>query len=326
MKIIKKTLLIVGVTFLTLGVAVGSYIASMTCFRNYEQKDESLKTWMKNINDETRLNEIIMPGSHDAGTYGMSWLGATQHLTIEEQLNLGVRYFDLRVNKKGEEYVMFHSVLNGTKFDPILDSIVKFINENPSETLLLDFQHFKNGSEEYVYNEVTKKLGDKLVTHNDDNELHFIDNLSLKETRGKCIVFFGDDSHFTKEKNVFSRNDDECTKKGQALDSCYISEYHANDSRTFIDSSLDVYGTKIKDKMKSEGHKGIFVLQCQLTDKSLVFGPFHKERGHEENMSAHIENLAKTHYFDVVNVIMRDFIDENKTTSIINLNKSKGLF
>lgn len=60
----------------------------MTCFREYRQTDHSLKTWMKNIKDDTKINEIIMPESHDAGTYGMSWLGATQHLTIEEQLKL----------------------------------------------------------------------------------------------------------------------------------------------------------------------------------------------------------------------------------------------
>lgn len=72
-----KGILITGVVLLTLGVGAGSYIASMTCFRKYEQTNHSLKTWMKNINDETKINEIILPGSHDAGTNGMSWLGAT---------------------------------------------------------------------------------------------------------------------------------------------------------------------------------------------------------------------------------------------------------
>lgn len=327
MKKIKKALIITGVTLLTIGSGIGIYISSMTCFRKYSQEDHTLKSWMKDINDTVKVNDIIMPGSHDAGTYGMSWLGSTQHLTIEEQLNLGVRYFDLRVNKTGNDYVIFHSIINGTKFDPILDSVVKFIDENPSETLLLDFQHFKNDSDDYVYNEVSEKLKDKLVIQDETkDELRFIDELSLKDARGKCIVFFGDDSKYTNEKHIFSRNDDECTKKGQALDSCYISEFHGYDSRTFIEGPLKIYASKINEKIVDEGHKGIFVLQCQLTDKSLVLGPYHKERGHEENMNDHIENLAKTNYFHLVNVIMRDFLDENKTQSIIHLNETKGLF
>ena len=43
-------------------------------------------------------------------------------------------------------------------------------------------------------------------------------------------------------------------------------------------------------------------------------------------MNYHIQNLAKTYYFDIANVIMRDFLDENKTQSIIDLNESKGVF
>lgn len=327
MKKIKKTFLIVGVSLLILGSTIGIYIASMTCFRSYSQENLSLKTWMKDVKDETKVNEIVIPGSHDAGTYGMSWLGATQHLTIEEQLNLGVRYFDLRVNKVNNDYLIFHSILNGTKFDPILDSIVKFIEDNPSETLLLDFQHFKNGSEEYVYHEVTNKLKNKLVIQDEGmSELSFIDELTLKDARGKCIVFFGGDNNYLDEKHIFSRNNDSSSGVGKALESTYISDYHASSSKDFIDNHLDVYVQKIKDKINKENHKGIFVLQCQLTDKSLILGPYHRERSHEENIASYIENLAKTEYFSLINVIMRDFIDETKTESIIKLNESKGLF
>ena len=48
---------------------------------------------MANIKDETLVNEIVMPGSHDAGSYGMVWLGETQQFSIDEQLQMGVRYF-----------------------------------------------------------------------------------------------------------------------------------------------------------------------------------------------------------------------------------------
>lgn len=209
-----KGFIIAGAVLLTIGAGAGTFIASMTCFRKYEQTKPGLTQWMDTLNDEARLNEIVLPGSHDAGTNGMSWLGKTQHLSVKEQLNLGVRYFDLRVNHVKNDYVIYHSIINGTRFDPILDDIASFIEENPSETLLLDFQHFKNGSDEYVYHTVLEKLKDHLVVQNDDqSELAFVDELRLKDTRGKCIVFFGDDSPFVKEAHIFSRNNDTCTQK-----------------------------------------------------------------------------------------------------------------
>ena len=72
MKRFRKVLAISGTIFLTLGIGTGVYIASMTFFREYRQTNHSLKTWMKDIKDDTKINEIIMPESHDAGTYGMS--------------------------------------------------------------------------------------------------------------------------------------------------------------------------------------------------------------------------------------------------------------
>lgn len=321
-----KVFVILGAVILTLGAGAGAFIASMTCFRKYEQNDPSLATWMSSLKDDALLNQIVLPGSHDAGTNGMSWLGRTQQCSVKEQLSLGVRYFDLRVNRVEDDYVIYHSIINGARFDPILDDIASFIRENPSETLLLDFQHFSNGSEEHVYQAVTEKLKDCLIVQGEgQTELEFVDGLRLEEARGKCLVFFGEDTSFVEQPHIFSRNDDACSKTGQALDSCYISSYHAMESSEFIDVALGHYIDKIHGKMEREGHKGIFVWQCQLTDSKLVFGPYHRERGHEDNMGAVIESLPRREYFSDINVIMRDFLDEAKTKSILDLNADKGL-
>ena len=42
-------------------------------------------------------------------------------------------------------------------------------------------------------------------------------------------------------------------------------------------------------------------------------------------MDNYIKNLANLNYFSEINVIMRDFLDENKANSIINLNYEKGI-
>ena len=56
--------------------------------------------WMSGISDSTALTDITMPGTHDSGTRNVdlpAW-SKTQTLSITEQLNIGVRYFDLRLS------------------------------------------------------------------------------------------------------------------------------------------------------------------------------------------------------------------------------------
>ena len=68
-------------------------------------KYDHLSNWMESISDNIPLRKIVIPGSHDSGTKGMLWPWQTQKYDIAEQLELGIRYFDIRVNKKrGKEF------------------------------------------------------------------------------------------------------------------------------------------------------------------------------------------------------------------------------
>ena len=117
-----------------------SIIINGTCFKKYDDSGKDNSKWMGNLKDDTLVCDVVIPGSHDAGCYQMNWLGETQQFTIGQQLKMGVRYFDLRVNKKDDNYVIFHSIINGVDFLPILEELKNFIIENPTEILLLDFQ------------------------------------------------------------------------------------------------------------------------------------------------------------------------------------------
>jgi 1-phosphatidylinositol phosphodiesterase len=55
---------------------------------------------MSHINKDISLSKINIPGSHDAMTKNVDLLpfvASTQAYSIEEQLNAGIRYFDIRV-------------------------------------------------------------------------------------------------------------------------------------------------------------------------------------------------------------------------------------
>jgi hypothetical protein len=257
----------------------------------------------------------------------MVWLGETQQFNIDEQLQMGVRYFDLRVKKVEDKYVIFHSIINGVEFLPILDSIKTFITENPTETLLLDFQHFEGNSQADVYNFITEYLYNNnllVVNDTDLSDLEFISNLKIKDARGKCIIFWGDRSSDL-SNYTFLRNNDGCSRSDMSLNSYYISDYHYNDFDYLVEVAYPIYFENIKNKISNES-KGIFVLQAQLTDGNLIFGPYSKEKTNDERISEVIISFKDSSDLKYLNVIMRDFLDINKCEEIINLNNYKGNF
>lgn len=135
--------------------------------------------WMSYIKDDTLIKEIVMPGSHDAGTIGMIYAAKTQSLPIHKQLIDGVRYFDIRVEKKrNAELVIYHSIAKGQTFTQVVDDILKFMETNTTELVILDFQHFKNDSMEDVAAVIETNLSDYLIYNETDlTDLDFIDNI-----------------------------------------------------------------------------------------------------------------------------------------------------
>lgn len=325
----KKTIKIV---LISLGSLIALLLAFLlfliingSCNLKYKDETEKFPDWMNEIKDETYLHQVVIPGSHDAGSSGMNWLGETQNYSIKEQLELGVRYFDLRVNDNNGKLVIYHSIINGQEFIPILEDIKEFIKNHPSEILLLDFQHFKNGSEDEVFELVTNYLyNDNLLVVNEKNisDLEFITTLKVKDARGKCIVFWGNRSNDL-SNYLFLRNDDTATKKEMCLDSYYFDTYHKKNVETLIEQ-FPQYFEKIQDKVENE-LRGIFVLQAQLTDGALIFGPWSREKVGDKKISAYINSLSDSSLLTDVNVIMRDFITAKKTGEIIRLNYYKEI-
>eukprot|EP00116_Pleurobrachia_bachei_P001778 sb/3462040/ len=132
-------------------------------------KDMDLKKWMGDLSTvigEKKLSEIIIPGSHDSGSYCIDaeskrtdalpnipcmnpiidYVGAlwskTQDISIVDQLNLGIRYIDLRVYLDGDDDTFY--LVHGFEAMPLfteLNNIAAFIKEQQSEIVILDMNH-----------------------------------------------------------------------------------------------------------------------------------------------------------------------------------------
>ncbi|MBQ9276373.1 MAG: phosphatidylinositol-specific phospholipase C domain-containing protein [Clostridia bacterium] len=273
-----------------------------------------LSEWMSYIRDDVKIKNVVIPGSHDAATKDMNWMAETQNRTIGEQLACGSRYLDLRVWEKGDSYYVFHGPIKGCDFLPIVDEIKAFLDAHPTEFLVLDMQKFKGDSQNDVISILSSKLRDKIVKNTTSSaDIDFVDNLTVADVRGKCLVFWGDPETVANGDYLFLRDHNDGRREDAVLRSFYSRKYNTLSSASYIKKGLTTYLAQHKEKPL-----GLFVLQGQLTDPVFVVGPKAIEALHNANMSEYIKNFDTEN--NQINIIMRDFIGPKKCAEILALN------
>lgn len=285
---------------------------------------EALSKWMSYIEDDALLMNIAIPGSHDAGTNGMPWYTKTQSRNVDDQLACGTRYFDLRVKVKKGECRIYHGPAYSLYLKDILGQVRDFLIANSSECVILDVHKFGNNEakpktaellDEYLGGMFAERPADK-------SDLEYIEGLTIGEARGKCVLIWGDpDEYVAKGGRYLLRNDDHGVVEQGCLQSFYERSWNwYYSSEKYIKKAIPAYIEKYK---QSSG--GLFVLQCQLTDGSLVMGPRYREGCHEKNMNDYIVFLSQdSETLQYINIVMRDFISPMKNGYTLILNIEKG--
>lgn len=95
---------------------------------------------MASIDGEKFLHELSIPGTHDTGALieTVPRTAKCQNLTIEEQLQAGVRFLDIRCRHIGDAFVIHHGpVYQELNFTDVLQSVANFLQANPSETVIM---------------------------------------------------------------------------------------------------------------------------------------------------------------------------------------------
>lgn len=277
-----------------------------------------LSSWMSMIEDDTLLTELVIPGSHDSGTKGMNLIAETQDKTYLEQLERGFRYFDTRVMYTGGEFYMYHSVKGEMKYSQVLEDVKAFLDENPTETVILDFQWTEGGNDKGIFDMLEEKLSDKLINVEGESALEFVKALTLGEARGKCLIFVGQNESNLDRPYQIARDKDSEEREGSALRSFYNVSYNRSSSQKYIEKYIPEYIEMFKN---SKG--GMFVLQGQLT--YMLTSIRDGEAKHDPNMNAYVKGLYESNDLQYINIIMRDFVNCEKASYILNLNVAKKL-
>ena len=273
------------------------------------------QNWMSYISDETLFVDVVMPGSHDAGTKSITAENLhTQSSGFYDQLTGGVRYFDMRVAEYNEIVRCIHANSgdkihdnNGTgiEFSTALNDMLRFVNENPSEIIILDFQHLWNDFEIQVVPMIEKSLSGKMLTKDKATNYSSLTMGQLRQWGVNFIVIAQDDS--SQLSGVTSPNFDGHNwmyKRTENLRSEYERSTHISSASALI----GIWPTYFNN-FKEDQYNKIFVLQTQLTSGNGESNLVNREKSIRNDANKYFRGLKKNSTnLAKVNVIMRDFV------------------
>ena len=269
--------------------------------------DEKGSQWMSNLNDSTSITELSIPGSHDSGaTHSIADVsGKCQDLSIESQLNIGVRFFDIRLQLKNNQLNIVHSFVDqNLKFNETIKEMVAFIQEHESEFLILSIKkENETVNSNQTFNEA---LLQELSKYSDiiqyDNELP----QTLQEARGKIYLL----SRY--ETNIgIQANEGWLDSTSFQLNNLYIQDnYCIQDIETKKQDIL----TTLKLSINDQDNLYLNYTSCYLENS---FPPTYATTAAQSINPWIIENLNQV---DGHGIIICDFVTKDLVNEIIERN------
>jgi 1-phosphatidylinositol phosphodiesterase len=105
--------------------------------------DNNGNNWMSMVSDDTNIYDMSIPGTHDSGAFHSLFdvAGKCQDLSVSKQLEIGVRFLDLRLQMVNNEFNIVHSFVDqNLKFKSVLDDLDKFISNNNLEFIIISIK------------------------------------------------------------------------------------------------------------------------------------------------------------------------------------------
>lgn len=133
--------------------------------------------------DSLSLAELVLPGAHNAGvdkkaSYaapGISHWAACQTHTFYYQLTQGARALDVRLeyeigrNGVGTFWCQHNGFRSSRSLEDLITSVIRFLQENPDEFIVLDFHQLNAGNQAFDHREFNRllmtHLGDRIIPY-----------------------------------------------------------------------------------------------------------------------------------------------------------------
>lgn len=160
----------------------------------------ALPEWQRNIKDDVLVSQLSLPGTHNsAACYHALPSVRCQGQGVTEQLNHGVRFFDLRVARplvsflgSKDDLQVVHGnfpvkIPMALKLSDVLDEFYKFIQDHPSELPIISIK--QEGNDTWEGDEFPNLIWKNYIHPREDK--WYLENKipKLGEARGKLMLF-----------------------------------------------------------------------------------------------------------------------------------------
>ena len=167
----------------------------------------TLSKWISALSDDTYLLDLTIPGTHDSGSkyveIGKQAYAKTQDKTIKEQLELGIRFLDIRLKReKNTQFKVVHGTpeWRGIKqadcnlgFNYIIDSHIPvkeacetFLADNPNEFIIMSIKD-ENGDNNQQFDAALRSAIGPITEEGFWYTKEYLPK-TLADARGKIII------------------------------------------------------------------------------------------------------------------------------------------
>lgn len=278
------------------------------------------RRWMSYLSDSAPLTRIVMPGAHNAGSYGMRRTACCQDGSLYEQIVSGVRHFCLRLDTTRSGIVLSHGISKGDLFANALRDFQRGMQACPTEFFILDLREYypqKIGPFTLRYKAEPKQVDALLQTYIDPARYAYTDfdkiaDVTIGDLRrsGKRYILLNNERAYA----------------------------HSVDSENILPWEKHLYGFKthkfiaeIPKQFDRVHTDGIYWFQTQQTPNLGTEIGFQTPRKLDAALRKHFAHLMQTiadnpSHLHQANVIGGDFMTDGiKCREILRLNLRKGL-
>lgn len=313
-----------------------------------------MEKWMSHFPDDKKILLINIPATHDSCAYNMNYFASVfakcQDLNIMEQLKIGVRKIDIRVapntctfscglnqliTDNDLDLICCHGICDcyytdksGVKknltFKDVLLDMKQFLEENPTETIILTIDSGRGRG--IPYNNVKRavQIFDKLVG---DMSINYDKNLTIGQARGKIINITYKTNELTYDGNPVFHSDNNLGTGIDKIHKKFIPEFTYSTFK--VDGYLkvqevleffklhDLTFEQAEEEFKINNNQFPFSYSVSCTGEYESIAPFPKSQADIVNPFILNYNLKKGNYYGWLNF---DFIDADVARKIIDTN------
>jgi hypothetical protein len=299
----------------------------------------AMQDWMQNLDPTLTLDQITMPGSHDAGVWeggtetvgpGKKEWSVCQSLSLGDQCKAGSRFFDVRVKdfalspfkKELRALHLFARVgAKGQFLDSMLDEVSRFVqSNNGSEFVIMRFTKCTNHTD--IITAVQTRCNNQLYKIGG-----YLSQATVQNLRGKVVAVFDEEfdkamRHWVGPAQGFHR----FGKYGGGLTDGLITCGEFSDSPDLVEVYFGQYNRRIEHDLHTDDNH-IFVLYWTQTVRpgnirELTEGA----SGTHQGLQQRVLDVYAQPQRDVLlqpklpTVVLYDFVNVQTSTQIVSLN------